>query len=108
MPLTVNKHYPSYPVCDDRGVLIGIVRGSRIFEQEAIEISAQPGSMGGVEKEERIATPIKRSLIFPRPWLQFNLLTAFVPPGVGGCFDKTIQKIAVLAGVLPLLAGQPA
>ncbi|HKB58010.1 MAG TPA: magnesium transporter [Lacunisphaera sp.] len=106
MRLTVNKHYPSYPVCDDRGVLIGIVRGSRIFEQEAIEISAQPGSMVGVEKEERIATPIKRSLIFRHPWLQFNLLTAFVAAGVVGYFDKTIEKIVVLAVFLPVLAGQ--
>ncbi len=106
MRQTVNKHYPSYPVCDDRGILVGIVRGSRIFEQEAIEISAQPGSMVGVEKEERIATPIKRSLIFRHPWLQFNLLTAFIAAGVVGYFDKTIERIVVLAVFLPVLAGQ--
>ncbi len=106
MRQTVNKHFPSYPVCDDRQVLVGIVRGSRIFEQEAIEISAQPGTMVGVEKEERISTPIKRSLFFRHPWLQFNLLTAFVAAGVVGYFDKTIEHIVVLAVFLPVLAGQ--
>src|SRR5258708_2995612 len=106
MRQTVGRHYPFYPVCDDAGALIGIVRGSRIFEQQAIEISAQPGSMVGVEKEERVATPIKRSLIFRHPWLQFNLLTAFVAAGVVGYFDKTIEKIVVLAVFLPLLPGQ--
>ncbi len=106
MRLTVNKHYPSYPVCDPRGVLIGIVRGSRIFEQQAIEISAQAGSMVGVEKEERAATPFATSLKFRHPWLQFNLLTAFVAAAVVGLFEDTIARITVLAVFLPVLAGQ--
>ncbi len=106
MRQTVNKHYPSYPVCDQRGGLVGIVRGSRIFEEQAIEISAQPGSMVGVEKEERIVTPFKRSLLFRHPWLQFNLLTAFVAAGVVGFFENTIERIVVLAVFLPVLAGQ--
>ena len=106
MRLTVNKHYPSYPVCNDRGELIGIVRGSRIFEQQAIEISAQAGSMVGVEKEERASTPLLTSLKFRHPWLQFNLLTAFVAAAVVGLFEDTIARITVLAVFLPVLAGQ--
>jgi magnesium transporter len=106
MRLTVNKHYPSYPVCNAAGVLIGIVRGSRIFEQQAIEISAQAGTMVGVEKEERAATPFQTSLKFRHPWLQFNLLTAFVAAAVVGLFEDTIARITVLAVFLPVLAGQ--
>jgi CBS domain-containing protein len=106
MRQTVNKHYPSYPVCDGKDVLIGIVRGSRIFEQQAIEISAQAGAMVGVEKEERMSTPFRRSLRFRHPWLQFNLLTAFVAAGVVGFFEGTIERIVVLAVFLPVLAGQ--
>ena len=34
--------------------------------------------MVGVEKEERLATPLKRSLKLRHPWLQINLLTAFL------------------------------
>src|SRR5262245_13885033 len=55
MRQTVNKHYPAYPVCDAKGMLVGVVRGSKIFEAQAVEISAQAGAMVGVEKEERIA-----------------------------------------------------
>lgn len=106
MRLTVNKHYPSYPVCNGAGVLIGIVRGSRIFEQQAIEISAQAGAMVGVEKEERMNTSFRRSLMFRHPWLQFNLLTAFVAAAVVGFFEHTIEQIVVLAVFLPVLAGQ--
>ncbi|MBL9216432.1 MAG: magnesium transporter [Opitutaceae bacterium] len=106
MRLTVNKHYPSYPVCDDQGVLVGVVRGSKIFEEQAIEISAQAGSMVGVEKEERAATPFRQSLKYRHPWLQFNLLTAFVAAGVVGIFEDSIARITVLAVFLPVLAGQ--
>jgi magnesium transporter len=106
MRQTLNKHFPSYPVCNERGVLVGIVRGSQIFEQEAIEISAQAGSMVGVEKEERGATPFRRSLVLRHPWLQFNLLTAFVAAGVVSIFEDSIARITVLAVFLPVMAGQ--
>ena len=106
MRLTVNKHFPSYPVCDEKGVLVGLARGATIFEQEAIEISAQAGRMVGVEKEERTSTPLAQSLKFRHPWLQFNLLTAFVAAGVVGIFEGTIEKIVVLAVFLPVMAGQ--
>jgi len=47
----VRRHYPVYPVCDKDGRLVGIVRGAVLFEEQAFEISAQAGSMVGVEKE---------------------------------------------------------
>lgn len=106
MRLTLNKHFPSYPVCDGQGRLVGVVRGARMFEQETIELSAQPGRMVGVEKEERIATSLGRSLKFRHPWLQFNLLTAFIAAAVVSIFETTIEQIVVLAVFLPVLAGQ--
>lgn len=106
MRQTLNRHYPSYPVCDDDGVLVGVARGATIFEQQAIEISAQPGAMVGVEAEERVHTPFWRCLRFRHPWLQFNLLTAFVAASVVGLFESTIDQFVVLAVFLPVLAGQ--
>ncbi len=106
MKLAVNRHYPAYPVCDDQGRLVGLVRGQVMFQVEAFEISAQPGSMVGVEKEERLATPWGRSLKFRHPWLQFNLLTAFLAAAVVGAFQGTIDKLVILALFLPVLAGQ--
>jgi magnesium transporter len=93
-------------VCDDHGRLVGIVRGQTLFEQQAFEISAQAGSMVGVEKEERLSTPWPRSLRSRHPWLQLNLLTAFVAAAVVGFFQDTIDKLVVLAVFLPVLAGQ--
>jgi len=106
MKLALNRHYPEYPVCDDDGVLIGKVRGHAMFEAQAFEISAQAGSMVGVEKEERLATPWPRSLRLRHPWLQINLLTAFVAGAVVSIFQGTIDKLVILAVFLPVLAGQ--
>jgi magnesium transporter len=77
-----------------------------MFEEQAYEISAQPGRMVGVDKEERLATPWTRSLKFRHPWLQLNLLTAFVAAAVVGVFQGTIDRIVILAAFLPVLAGQ--
>jgi magnesium transporter len=102
----LRRHYPVYPVCEDDGRLVGIVRGQTLFEHQAFEISAQSGKMVGVEKEERVSTPWQRSLLFRHPWLQFNLLTAFVAASVVGVFEETIAKVVALAVFLPVLAGQ--
>ncbi|MEO8386270.1 MAG: magnesium transporter [Betaproteobacteria bacterium] len=106
MRLTLNRHYPVYPVCDDQGILLGLVRGQTIFESEAFEITAQAGSMVGVDKEERISTPMMQSFKFRHPWLQLNLLTAFLAGGVVAMFQGTIDRLVILAAFLPVLAGQ--
>ena len=106
MRTVVTRHYPAYPVTDASGRLVGMVRGQALFERQAYEISAQAGSMVGVEKEERVGTSWFRSFKFRHPWLQLNLLTAFLAAGVVGAFQGTIDRIVVLAAFLPVLAGQ--
>ena len=102
----VTRHYPVYPVCEADGTLVGQVRGQVLFEQQAFDISAQAGAMVGVEREERLATPLMRSFKFRHPWLQINLLTVFVSAAVVGMFQDTIDQIVVLAMFLPVLGGQ--
>jgi magnesium transporter len=102
----VNRHYPSYPICDERGRLVGSVRGQSLFQRQAFELSAQPGEMVGVQKEERIATPWLTSLKTRHPWLQLNLLTAFLAASVVGVFQGTIDRVVALAVFLPVVAGQ--
>ncbi|KFL37336.1 magnesium transporter [Arenimonas donghaensis] len=102
----VTRHYPVYPVCEDDGHLVGQVRGQVLFEQQAFEISAQAGAMVGVEKEERLATPLWRAFKFRNPWLLVNLLTVFVAAAVVGYFEDTINRVVVLAVFLPVLGGQ--
>ncbi len=106
MRASVNRHIPVYPVCDEERRLLGLVRGQNLFEARAIEISAQAGAMVGVEKEERLATPVLRSLRFRHPWLQVNLLICFVAAAVIAAFQDTLDRLVLLAAFLPVLAGQ--
>ena len=106
MRLVLDRHYPVYPVLDAERRLIGLVRGQSMFEAQAIEITLQAGSMVGVEKEERLATPWPVSLKLRHPWLQLNLLTAFLAAAVVGMFQDTIDRLVILALFLPVLAGQ--
>ena len=91
MKQVLDRHYPVYPVLDAAGRLTGLVRGQAMFEAQAIEISLQAGSMMGVEKEERVATPWHHSLKLRHPWLQLNLLTAFLAAAVVGFFQDTAR-----------------
>ena len=106
MRLVLDRHYPVYPVVDAERRLIGLVRGQTMFEAQAIEITLQAGSMVGVEKEERLATHWIHSLKLRHPWLQLNLLTAFLAAAVVGLFQDTIDRLVILALFLPVLAGQ--
>jgi len=102
----VNRHYPSYPICDARGRLVGSVRGQSLFQQQAFELSAQAGEMVGIQKQERLTTPWPTSLKARHPWLQLNLLTAFLAASVVGVFQGTIDRAVALAVFLPVVAGQ--
>jgi magnesium transporter len=106
MKLVLDRHYPVYPVVDAENRLLGLMRGQALFEAHAIEISLQAGSMVGLEKEERVATHWGRSLKLRHPWLQFNLLTAFLAAAVVGIFQDTLDRLVILALFLPVLAGQ--
>jgi magnesium transporter len=102
----LGRHYPVYPVVDANGVLTGLVRGETLFANRAIAISAQAGIMVGVEKEERLATPLRRSLMLRHPWLQVNLVTAAAAAAVVSIFEDTLAQLVILAVFLPLIAGQ--
>lgn len=106
MKQVLDRHYPVYPVTDADGRLIGLVRGQAMFEAQAIEITLQAGSMVGVNEEERLATPWRQSLKMRHPWLQLNLVTAFLAAAVVGLFQDTIDRLVILALFLPVLAGQ--
>ena len=106
MKEVVYRHYPVYPVCDAKRRLLGIVQGYMLFEHQHFEISAQAGRMVGVQKEEHATTDWHRSFRMRHPWLQINLVTAFVAAFVVSLFEDTIAQVVVLAAFLPVLAGQ--
>jgi magnesium transporter len=102
----VLHHFPVYPVCDAVGRIVGLVRGYRLFESQAYEISSQAGRMVGVERAEFASTPYWRSFKGRHPWLQLNLVTGLLAAGVVSLFRATLDELLVLAAFLPVLTGQ--
>lgn len=80
----VTRHYPIYPVCDSSGRLIGLIRGQTLFEAQAIEISAQTGTMVGVSKEERLATPWAQEFLLSTSLAAVELVHGVHRCGGGG------------------------
>ncbi len=106
MKEVLKMHFPVYPVVNKNGQLVGQIRGYQLFEAQAIEISAQAGTMVGVEKEEKLSTSWGRSFKYRHPWLQLNLLTAFLAGGVVGFFQDTLDQLVIMAVFIPVLSGQ--
>ena len=100
------RHYPIYPVCDEDERLIGLLRGFTLFEEQIEEMAAQPGKMVGVQEEEVFSSSWQQSLRSRHPWLQLNLVTAFLAAFVVGYFEETVERVVALAIFLPVLAGQ--
>ena len=74
--------------------------------KRSFELSAQPGVMVGVEKEESIATPWYWSLRLRHPWLQFNLLTSLAGGAMVLLFQDTVNRLLILAVFVPILISQ--
>ncbi len=94
------------PVVDADGRLVGVVRYDALVRAVEDEASAKLQMMVGVSKEERALSKIGFSIRRRLPWLQINLLTAFLAAAVVGLFEATIAKYTALAVLLPVVAGQ--
>jgi magnesium transporter len=77
-------------------------------KEQSRRLAEMPGTMVGLEREERLATHWWRSLRMRYPWLFINLLTAFVAAGVVGAFQSTINRLLILTIFLPILVSQSA
>jgi magnesium transporter len=94
------------PVVDAQRRLIGIVRHHTLINVAMEETSADIQTMVGVSKDERALSKISFAVRKRQPWLQINLLTAFLAAAVVGLFEQTIAQVTALAVLLPVVAGQ--
>ncbi len=94
------------PVVDVNGRLIGVIRHAELLKTLREETSADIQTMVGVSKEERALSPPFLSARKRLPWMEINLLTAFLAASVVGLFESTIAQFTALAVLLPVVAGQ--
>ncbi|MGK2871910.1 MAG: magnesium transporter [Alphaproteobacteria bacterium] len=93
-------------VIDPEGLLLGVIRQSELIGALKETATLDMQTMVGVSKDERATSSSWFALRKRMPWLQINLLTAFMAAAVVGLFEGTIAKFTALAVLLPVVAGQ--
>ena len=94
------------PVVDPAGRLLGVVRHDQLVRAVEEEASVGVQTMVGAGEEEQALSPVGFAVRKRLPWLQINLLTAFLAAAVVGIFEETIARVTALAVLLPVVAGQ--
>jgi magnesium transporter len=94
------------PVLDLSGGLVGIVHHDALVKAVEEEATVDIQTMFGASKDERALSKPLFAVKKRLPWLEINLLTAFLAASVVGLFEGTIAKFTALAVLLPVVAGQ--
>lgn len=94
------------PVVDKNNKLLGIIRNDAVLLASREEASGDLQTMFGAGKEEHALSKTSFAVRKRLPWLQINLVTAFLASMVVGFFEDTIAQITILAIFLPVVAGQ--
>jgi magnesium transporter len=94
----------SVGVIDDAGRLVGVITIDDIvdiIEEEADEDIKRLAGVGDEEISEGVFSVVR----LRSSWLLVNLVTAFLSASVIALFEDTIERIAILAMLFPIVAG---
>lgn len=94
------------PVVDLDGVFLGAITHDDIVRTVQKDATVDLQTMVGAGKEERALSSPFLAVRKRMPWLQVNLITAFMAAAVVGIFESTIAQVTALAVLLPVVAGQ--
>jgi len=94
------------PVVDFDNRLLGVIRQSTVIKAAQEEAASDLQAMVGVSRDERALSSPLFAMRKRLPWLNINLLTAFLAASVVGIFENTIAQFTALAVLLPVVAGQ--
>ena len=101
-----NRPITELPVVNIDGRFVGVIRQAVLLSALEQESSLDVQIMVGASRDERALSPPGFAVARRLPWLQINLLTAFLAAAVVGLFESTIAKFTALAVLLPVVAGQ--
>jgi len=101
------RNLVSVPVIDKSGRLVGQITIDDIVDVIDEEAEDDILKLAGVRNSE--VSSLYNAIISTAnsrfPWLAVNLATAFLASGVVGMFEHSIEKLAALAVLLPIVAG---
>jgi magnesium transporter len=96
----------SLPVVDFDQRILGVLRQDQLVAAAQESATANIQTMVGASREERALSSPFFAVRKRLPWLEINLLTAFLAAAVVGLFEDTIARFTALAVLLPVVAGQ--
>ena len=98
-----NRDLISAPVVDDNNRLVGRITVDDIVD--VIRDEAEHSLMGaaGLGEEDDMFAPVVKSARRRALWLGVNLVTAFVAASVVDMFQTTVDKIVLLAVLMPVV-----
>lgn len=104
--LLQQKPITEVPVVNVEGRFVGVIRYAALVSaiEQASTVDIQ--TMVGASREERALSSPLFAVRKRLPWLQVNLLTAFLAAAVVGLFESTIAQFTALAVLMPVVAGQ--
>ncbi len=94
------------PVVDLDNRLLGVIHQSSVIQAAQEEAAADMQAMVGASRDERALSSPIFAMRKRLPWLNINLVTAFLAAAVVGLFENTIAQFTALAVLLPVVAGQ--
>lgn len=106
----VAKQVASYnllalPVCDAENKLVGLITVDDVIDIIKDEATEDVLRLAGVSADDGVMTSPWVSLRKRLPWLQINLVTAFIAAYVVGLFTDTIKAAPIIAAYMPVVAG---
>lgn len=104
--LAGDRRLTSLPVVDVAGRLVGVIRHADLLAATQRDATLDLQTMVGVSEDEMALSSWWFSVRKRLPWLQINLVTAFIAASVVGMFTDTIARFTALAVLLPVVAGQ--
>jgi magnesium transporter len=98
-----NRDLLSAPVVDDGNRLVGRITVDDIVDVIRDEAEHSLMSAAGLDEEDDMFAPVFKSARRRALWLGINLITAFVAASVVDMFQTTVDKIVLLAVLMPVV-----
>lgn len=96
--------FAALPVIDENNKLLGCV--DMLIASELVNeyYERQVMSSAGMDEEEDLFSPVRKSAKNRALWLGINLITAFLASWFIGLFEATLQQVVALAVLMPVVA----
>ncbi len=102
--LIARYNVPSLPVVGPENVLLGRVTFDDVIDIIEAERTEDILRLAGSDPEEEVRGGALEAVRARLPWLLLNLATAGVAGVIVGLFEHTIEQLAILAAIMPVIA----